>query len=45
VLVTQSWESKADFEQYLAWRETAGSTREFEARAEGETVVSFYESI
>ena len=45
VVVTQLWDSKADFESYLGWRETAGSVAEFQSLVAGEPVIRFFESI
>ena len=43
VVVTQLWDSKTDFEQYLAWRETAGGVAEFQVLIAQEPVVRFFE--
>lgn len=44
VVVTQLWESKADFEQYLGWRETAGGAADFQALIQDEPLVRFFDS-
>ena len=44
VLVTQLWDSVADFEQYLGWRETAGSTAEFQALLQEEPTIRYFEA-
>ena len=44
VLVTQLWDSIADFELYLGWRETAGSMAEFKALLQGEPTIRYFES-
>ena len=44
VIVTQLWDSKAQFEAYLAWRETAGSFEEFEALAKAEPAIRYLEA-
>lgn len=44
VVVTQLWDSKADFEQYLAWRETAENFGEFQTLLREEPGVRYFES-
>lgn len=44
VLVTQLWDSKADFETYLGWRETAGSVAEFQTLVQAEPTLRYFES-
>ena len=44
VVVTQFWDSVADFEQYLGWRETAGSMGEFETLLQAEPTIRYFES-
>lgn len=44
VLVTQFWDSIADFEMYLGWRETAGSMAQFKALLQTEPVIRYFDS-
>jgi quinol monooxygenase YgiN len=43
VIVTQFWDSVADFEAYLGWRETVSSMAEYEALLQAEPTTRYFE--
>ncbi len=45
LVIVELWDSKPQYEKYLAWREETGVLGEFEALLEGEPSFRFFEPI